>query len=526
MIQAVIYCRVSSEKQVTEGAGLKSQETRCIGFAKGKGYKVVKVFKDGAISGALEDRPAVKELIDFLLENKHKQTVVIIDDVSRLARDIQIYYTLKTAISKYGATLESPSHNFFQDSPENKLVESVSVSLAEYERNKNKERVKNRMKARLDDGFWPFPGFPKCFKHVQLKGMGKVLIHNQDASIYKEALEGYAFDRFHTLADAHKWFVGQGVKSEYSKFCEMVRNPLLAGYLEYPKWKVGFRKAQHEGIISLEVHHRIITKILGKGPNQVNVKTKLNEDFPLRGFVKCVETESKFTGGWTKNGNGIRKPYYQARVTRDQRKEKGFRSRSFQRDLVHLRLEKELEKITPKTNLLELTRVIFNDYWNTKTKRIEKASKQDNTRLKQIQEDLESILNKLTKTTSDVITKVYEKKLEDLEKERNVLTQNLDSKKLTFFDFQTALENVLNFVENPSYYWKNGNADTKKTVLKLCFQDYLYYSQNLGFQTPDYTLPFKVFRVLGDGKSPLVEMGGVAPPSNWHPVGGFFRLDT
>lgn len=516
MVQAVIYCRVSSDKQVLEGNGIKSQEQRCRQYAEMKGYKVREVFAEEGVSGKLFKRPEMDRLVDYLNLHATKENpiIVIFDDLKRFGRETENHFPLKLRIIQANGKLESPGFRF-EDTPESKFIETILVAQGTLEREQNAVQVTNKMKARLEMGYWPFPGFPRCFNHKSLKGMGKVLVHNQNAPVYKEVLEGYAFDRFHTLADAHKWFVDQGIKSEYSKFCVMVRNPLLAGYLEYPKWKVGFRKAQHQEIISLELHQRIITKILGKGPNQVHVKTKLNEDFPLRGYVKCVETESKFTGGWTKNGNGIRKPYYQARVTRDQREEKGFRSRSFQRDLVHARLEKELEKITPKTNLLELTRAIFSDCWDTKTNEIEKASKQDNTRLKQIEDEFESILDKLTKTTSDLITKVYEKKLEDLEKEKTVLTQNLDSKKLTPFDFQTALENVLNFIKNVGYYWKNGNADAKKTILKLCFQDYLYYSENFGFQTPKYSLPFKLFRSLGEGESPLVEVGGIAPPSSW-----------
>ncbi|MEI6092951.1 MAG: recombinase family protein, partial [bacterium] len=36
----VIYCRVSSERQVTEGHGLEGQEKRCRDYAEHKGYKV------------------------------------------------------------------------------------------------------------------------------------------------------------------------------------------------------------------------------------------------------------------------------------------------------------------------------------------------------------------------------------------------------------------------------------------------------------------------------------------------------
>ena len=44
--KAIIYCRVSSKGQETDGHGLESQETRCRQHAQTKGYEVAAVFPD------------------------------------------------------------------------------------------------------------------------------------------------------------------------------------------------------------------------------------------------------------------------------------------------------------------------------------------------------------------------------------------------------------------------------------------------------------------------------------------------
>ena len=44
--KALIYCRVSSVKQRTEGSGLESQEQRCRVYAEERGYDVVEVYPD------------------------------------------------------------------------------------------------------------------------------------------------------------------------------------------------------------------------------------------------------------------------------------------------------------------------------------------------------------------------------------------------------------------------------------------------------------------------------------------------
>ncbi|WP_248127528.1 recombinase family protein [Brucella pituitosa] len=112
--QAVIYCRVSSIKQTTVGDGLKSQETRCREFARMKNYAVLETFKDD-VSGSLTERPGMKAMLAFIRKRKASGTVVIIDDVSRLARGLQAHLELRGMIANAGGMLESPSIEFGED---------------------------------------------------------------------------------------------------------------------------------------------------------------------------------------------------------------------------------------------------------------------------------------------------------------------------------------------------------------------------------------------------------------------------
>ena len=82
--QAVIYCRVSGAKQVREGDGLASQETRCREYAKYKCYDVAKVFTDD-MTGKATERPGMQSMLGYLHMNagKGSEIIVIIDDISR-----------------------------------------------------------------------------------------------------------------------------------------------------------------------------------------------------------------------------------------------------------------------------------------------------------------------------------------------------------------------------------------------------------------------------------------------------------
>src|SRR5579885_2669881 len=125
MPRAVIYCRVSSDRQVREGHGLEGQEGRCRRYAEDHGYDVVATFRDEGVSGGVVDREGIQTMLDFLdTHRRDEPCVVLIDDIKRLARDIMGHFTLRRAIQSRGARLESPSHKFSNE-PEGVFVESI-----------------------------------------------------------------------------------------------------------------------------------------------------------------------------------------------------------------------------------------------------------------------------------------------------------------------------------------------------------------------------------------------------------------
>src|SRR5947209_7652677 len=210
MPKAVIYCRVSSDRQVKEGHGLEGQERRCRKYAEDHGYEVLAVFRDEGVSGGVVDREGMQELLDFLdTEGPKGECVVIIDDIKRLARDVMGHFTLRKAIQGRGARLESPSHKFGNE-PEEIFVESIMAATAELERNQNKRQVHNRMQARLEAGYWTFYP-PPGYMYAKVPGHGKMIVPAEpEASIVREALEGFACGRYPTQVDVRRFLQERG----------------------------------------------------------------------------------------------------------------------------------------------------------------------------------------------------------------------------------------------------------------------------------------------------------------------------
>src|SRR4051812_25401267 len=103
---AFAYLRVSGKGQV-DGDGFPRQLSAIEQYAAGNGLKLKKVFREVGISGAkeLENRPALQELLASIASTD--VTVVIIEKLDRLARDLMVQETIIGDLRKRGIELVS-----------------------------------------------------------------------------------------------------------------------------------------------------------------------------------------------------------------------------------------------------------------------------------------------------------------------------------------------------------------------------------------------------------------------------------
>jgi site-specific DNA recombinase len=288
--KAVIYCRVSSKKQKIEGHGLESQETRCREYAAARGYKVIAAYHDD-FTGASAKRPAMRIMLEMLKKNRRDSLIVIIDDISRLARSVRAHMELRAAIDVSGGILESPTLEFGDDA-DSEMREYILATVAQHHRRKNAEQVKNRMRARTMNGYWCFNA-PVGYRYEKVEGHGKLLVPDEPyASIIRDALEGYASGRFQTQAEVQRFVLSHAEWKHSSNSSlspqhayDLLNRPLYAGYVDYPDWGITLQQGKHKPLVSFETFQTVQRKL--KGNAKVPARKDINLDFPLRGFITC-----------------------------------------------------------------------------------------------------------------------------------------------------------------------------------------------------------------------------------------------
>lgn len=134
---AAVYVRVSTQDQAEHGYSLGDQEERCVARAKELGAQDVHVFTDPGRSGGKLDRPGLTALRQAIRTGGID--VVVIVDPDRLARNLGHQLLVTDEIEKAGARLEFLNFDW-QNTPEGRLFYSLRGAVAEFEKEKIRER--------------------------------------------------------------------------------------------------------------------------------------------------------------------------------------------------------------------------------------------------------------------------------------------------------------------------------------------------------------------------------------------------
>ena len=138
--RAAIYCRVSTADQSCE-----RQERDLVSFAARAGYEMVGVFREIG-SGAKLDRAERKRVM--ALAQDRRIDLVLVTELTRWGRStIDLMQTLQ-ALQTWGVSLIAQTGLTFDlVTPYGKIIASVMASLAEFERDLIRERIKSGLEA-------------------------------------------------------------------------------------------------------------------------------------------------------------------------------------------------------------------------------------------------------------------------------------------------------------------------------------------------------------------------------------------
>lgn len=188
MKRAILYARVSSEEQAQGGYSIQTQLEKCREYATRKGYCVVGEYTD-AVSGALLSRPRL-DVARRELE-QHRADAIIVYTSDRLSRNLAHSLILREEFAKWAIELHFVDRGQYEDSAEARLMQNVEGVIAEYEREKIKERTRRGRLAKVQSGKWHGQTVPFGYQRVGKRTEANLIIDEHAEHIIRRIFEEF-----------------------------------------------------------------------------------------------------------------------------------------------------------------------------------------------------------------------------------------------------------------------------------------------------------------------------------------------
>lgn len=149
--KAVLYCRVSTEKN-TQQTSLKRQQEELTHYAKSLGFTKLTVFTDQH-SGYEVDRDGLLDMLDFMKEQGVK--ALFVQDETRLGRGNARMAVLHL-IQKYDATVYTlnDAGPMALNEMDTMLLEILAI-VEEYQRRMHNAKIRRGMRRAVENGYMP-----------------------------------------------------------------------------------------------------------------------------------------------------------------------------------------------------------------------------------------------------------------------------------------------------------------------------------------------------------------------------------
>lgn len=143
MMRVAIYIRVSSEEQAVKGNSLYEQEDRLKAYCKAMGWDEPVLYEDDGYSAKDLNRPAVTRLLEDVKQRKYN--MVLTTKIDRLSRRLLDLLNLIDYLKKYDANYTSATESFDTSTPVGIMTLQILGSVAEFERQRIRERVRENL---------------------------------------------------------------------------------------------------------------------------------------------------------------------------------------------------------------------------------------------------------------------------------------------------------------------------------------------------------------------------------------------
>lgn len=312
-----LYCRVSTDEQAREGISLDEQQERMKAYCRAMGWgNNFLIFIDDGYSAKNLERPKLKKLLNDV--GKGKISKVLVTKLDRLSRKLKDLLNLIDLFSDHKVSFISIGESFDTNTSPGRLTLQVLGAVAEFERERIRERVVENMQHAAKNGKWltqsPY-GYDLSDKEL--------IINEEEAKIVREVFDLYLQKGlgFYSIA---KKLNERGIPSKQKKEWSirsiklMLTNPAYKGTLVWNRAdrskQKQVEKDEEEWIVVDHAHPKIVDvdtwELVQRTINKKKMPSRAKTSpHLLGGLLKCGRCGASMSISWTSSGANRKRVY-------------------------------------------------------------------------------------------------------------------------------------------------------------------------------------------------------------------------
>lgn len=209
-MKAVIYIRVSTDEQATNGLSVDNQEAKCRAYCDLYDLVPYEVITDAGKSGKDLKRPGIQRVIELAEAGEVEDVVVY--DLSRLTRSTKdLLYLIEDVFNAKGIHFHSIRENLDTRTPAGKLVLTILGAVNQMAREEISIKTKDALQHKMGEG--GAVGRPRFgFRYVD----GELVENSEELRIVRRILRNYQYEGV-GLSEIARRLNKRSVKSQTGK---------------------------------------------------------------------------------------------------------------------------------------------------------------------------------------------------------------------------------------------------------------------------------------------------------------------
>lgn len=502
--RCILYTRVSTKEQADKNCSLEVQMRTCKEFALRQKYDIVAEFggkHESARTNA--NRKEFDAMVAFAKKKSNRIRFIVVFSYDRFSREGASAMYLKEQLKKQGVFIISATQPLNAETTTGSVMEDFQLLISKADNEMRRDKCIAGMRERLRQGKWT--GSTPTGYSLD-KNSGELVI-NETGRMLQKAFKWKLKEPNLSNEEIRKKLSSHGCKISKSLISRIFHNPFYCGMMAHGVLEGEVVPGKHPPIVSREdflTIHNIQLSSNAHGWKQ----NEVNDDLPLKRFMKCATCGTPLTGYL--NPKGIH--YYKCR-------KKGCYSNKNAEHLAVLFKNMMSWLEIRDCYQAELVCEIKAYTGEAMRERVEEV-KGFEARLAELNQKIARLEARYV-IEEAISQEQFEKFHSSLSKERNDLSAKLEESRQQSSNLMEHLEEVVSYALNLPKLWDSGDYRTRQLIQQMVFPDGMEYDKKSdAVLTPMVNEVFRVIAQIGQQIAAKKERRAATlpPSSSWvHP---------